>query len=157
MAVPRTRHSGNVLARYGVYVQVIPPGQVIGEQFHQAANRARKPAYGRVLTLLERIHAVHFARLDGRYVLTGRTMASLTRSNAYGAIRRGARGGPELRFGSRVWYAHFLTKSPHDPAFGQLRKEPPGEGLSAVLVMPKGTKKKVAKILGDYIMEPFVR
>lgn len=150
----RTR-SGKALAKFGVYVQVVPPGhaEVVASKIHRVADRLEDPgeAWDEAITYLEGLHAQHFSRMRGRYIRTGDTMRSLTRSHAYGAIRKNK---GEMRFGTRVWYAHFLTKSPYDVENHQVHKEPPGEGRSAVLIWPPRADKNITEILARHVMEP---
>jgi len=111
-----------------------------------------EPVYREVMDFLEFTERRHFGRLRGRYVRTGATRASLTGSGG-GAIR--AIRGTTMDFGTTVRHAHFLTKAPRDPNSGQVRKEPPGKGLSAVLVFSRSSQKKVGRMVMDHIVEPF--
>lgn len=108
------------------------------------------PVFRRVFDLLEGTHEQHFARLKGRYVLTGATKASLT-SDAPGAIRNVHNGG--ATFGTAVPQAHYLTKAPKDPSNGQIRKH--NGYLSAVMVLPQRTQKRIAQLIADFVAEPF--
>jgi hypothetical protein len=155
----RKVRTGSPLAQFGTTVVVIPPAEVIGGKFHAVAANMEdpRPAFHDVLGLMERIHASSFERMPEykgreRYDLTGRTRRSLTMPHAYGAIRGVTK--QQVHFGTRVWYSHFLTKGPHDPELGQVRKQPPGEGRSAVLVFPRGTKKAITSILMSHYVEP---
>lgn len=131
-----------------------PDALRVAEDYEQVGHRAMDlaPPFREAATFLEQLHATDFTRLRGRYVRTGATKASLTGPGA-DAIRDADRHG--LVFGTAVWYAHFLTKSPRDPSMGQVKKEPPGEGRHAVLFFPRSAQKKVADMLLGYITEPF--
>jgi len=124
------------------------------EAFDNVAERCldHPEGYALVADILEQAHERHFARLRGRYILTGETKASLTGTSP-GSIRDIQ--GTSLKFGTRVRHARFLTKSPKDPEYGQVRKGNKGKGRSAVVVKPRGTDKKVAKAIAGFIAEPF--
>jgi hypothetical protein len=126
----------------------------IAQHYDEVGARAEDAhrAFDDVLTLLEDTHAAHFDKLRGRYVLTGATRASLTQRSAAGAIRQAHAGG--ALFGTQVEQAHYLTKAPRDPDNGQVEKHN-GKGLSAVLVLSRVTKKRIAEIVTDFIAEPF--
>ena len=123
------------------------------DHYDEVADRAvhGKPAFEKVMRLLEESHASHFASLRGRYVLTGATLASLTQPSGTGAIRVAHQDS--LHFGTTVDQAHYLTKAPRDPDNDQIRK--PNNKLSAVMVLSKKTKETAAQILLDYVVEPF--
>jgi hypothetical protein len=131
----------------------VPPTEVVAAKYDEVGDNARNldPAFDDVLDMLEKVHATHFARLNGRYVRTGATKASLTGAGA-GAIREA--DDNSLSFGTSIFYAHFLTKAPKDPEFGQVWKGRKDLRF-AVLVMPPGTEKKVGEMLLGYIVEPF--
>ncbi|CAB4197361.1 hypothetical protein UFOVP1313_8 [uncultured Caudovirales phage] len=107
------------------------------------------PAFAAIVPVLEKGEEAHFKRLKGRYVRTGDTMRSLTGEGADG-IRDIHNDGAGLTFGTHVWYAKFLTKSPRDPEDSQFKKK--GKpGWSAVLVMTPKTRKTVNEILRAWI------
>jgi hypothetical protein len=124
----------------------------IATDFDQVGHRARfpEPVFKRVFRILEAAHKRHFDLLKGRYVLTGATKASLTDMGAPGAIRNLHSGG--LTFGTHVPQAHYLTKSPHDPEHGQIRKH--NGYLSAVMVMSEETQNLIAGTILKYLVEP---
>ena len=127
----------------------------VAEHIEHVAERleTHPMIYREVMALLELTEVEHFARLRGRYIRTGATFDSLTEPHGPGAIRDVHRDGAE--FGTSVWYAHFLTKAPKDPFDGQVRKEPPGKGLSAVLVFSKTTQGEIGNMVAHYIREPW--
>jgi hypothetical protein len=131
----------------------VPPVEVVAAKYDEVGDNARNLSqpFDDVLDMLEKIHKTHFARLDGRYVRTGATKASLThRSPA--SVRDVS--DTRLSFGTSIFYAHFLTKAPRDPEFGQVWKGRKDLRF-AVLVMPPGTEEKVGDMLMGYIVEPF--
>lgn len=128
------------------------PKAVADLQAVQGRMRNLAPAYREIFRMQEKIEQRGFARLRGRYVRTRATKNSLTRRGS-GAIRRAHRHGSE--FGTRVWYAHFLTKAPRDTNLGQVHKSPPGKGRSAVLFFPRSLRKETARHLENYVAEPW--
>lgn len=135
---------------------------VIGDEeaaksYEEAAERARlmEPAWRKVIRLLERDEREHFRKMQRRYVLTGATKASLTRTSAPGAIRSIV--DDVLRFGSGVEQAGHLTKSPHDVRNFQVPKEHRPDLLSAVLVLKPHTSARAADILLDHVVGDFGR
>jgi hypothetical protein len=124
----------------------------IGDRFVRAA-----PGYEKVMSLLEDEHKRFFARLGGRYVRTGATLESLTQRMAPGAVRQLHNDG--MRFGTLVPWAHFLTKSPHDPEHGQIMKGRSAESRkgagkrSAVVVFPKPLRREIAKEVLTWAVE----
>jgi hypothetical protein len=131
-----------------------PDALRVAHDFEQVGERCtdlRRP-FREVAELMENVHQRGFARLRGRYVLTGATKASLTGPGA-GAIRNANRDG--LVFGTSVWYSHFLTKAPRDANLGQIPKDPPGKGKYAVLFFPDSVQREVPRMLLDYIVDPF--
>jgi hypothetical protein len=77
------------------------------DYFEQVADNAGDltPAMDAGIRELEIGHRIKFGRMGGRYVETGRFMASLT-SDSADAIRRTSANG--LDFGTSVPYARFL-------------------------------------------------
>ena len=140
------------MPRTKLWVEFIPPTDEVAETYHDVAERFQhsKRGFAKMVDILEDAHERHFRRLRGRYVLTGATRASLT-GTAPGAIRLIEDG--QLKFGTEVWYAHFLTKAPKDYEGGQIGKDESGKGRSAVVVFPKSTHKQISKALLDWIME----
>lgn len=124
----------------------------VAHAYGKVADRVRdqKAGFASVAELLERAEEKHFSSLNGRYVLTGATKASLTQTAAPGAIRLIHAGG--LTFGSSVPQAHYLTKSPHDPDASQVAK---AHGRSAVLVFPESVRKLIPRLLLNRIVEGF--
>jgi hypothetical protein len=126
----------------------------VARNFEQMGERATdlEPPFHEALTLLEEIHQKGFARLKGRYVLTGATRASLT-GPGLGGIRKSSNDG--LEFGSSVWYSGFLTKAPKDPELSQVRKDSSGKGRHAVLFFPTEAQTQITELLLGHIVEPF--
>lgn len=92
-----------------------------------------EPAFDEVAGILEEGEKRHFARLRGRYVDSGATMASLTQPAANDAIRDAH--ADELVFGTSVYYAKFLRKGKK----------------SAVLVLLPKERKTASQTIIDYI------
>jgi hypothetical protein len=141
------------MARTFFEVEFVPPVEVIAAKFDEVGDNAQnlEPPFEDALDMLERIHTTHFARLGGRYVRTGDTKASLTKGGP-GAIREADRNSAQ--FGTSIWYAHFLSKAPKDPEFGQVDKGRKNLRF-AVLVMPPGTEEKISQMLLGHLVEPF--
>jgi hypothetical protein len=84
------------------------------EQLHkrlagmQERYLAPEQDYAAQIELLEANERDVFAALHGRYVNTGATKRSLTEGGG-DAVREII--GSELEFGTRVWYARFLTRA----------------------------------------------
>lgn len=104
-------------------VDVIETGVPQAERTVQAiAGRMLDPTVAAVdlFAILEQDEQAIFDSLGGRYVETGRTRDSLTLSSSPDAIREaglmGTFGGPHFTFGTRVWYAHFLTETIGPPS-----------------------------------------
>jgi hypothetical protein len=131
----------------------VPPPEVVAAKYDEVGDNAQNlhPVFDDVLELMEKIHQTHFARLSGRYVRTGATKASLTGPGP-GSVREA--GKDRLTFGTDIFYAHYLTKAPKDPEFGQVYKGR-RDLRFAVLVMPPGTEDKVGDMLLGHIVEPF--
>jgi hypothetical protein len=131
-----------------------PDALRVAHDYEQVGERCTdlKRPFREAADLLEHVHERGFARLRGRYVLTGATRSSLTGSGA-GSIRDASRTG--LMFGTSVWYSHFLTKSPRDPNLSQVAKKPPGKGRYAVLFFPRDTQREITQLLLDYVVDPF--
>jgi hypothetical protein len=132
---------------------VAPAAPKVAKDYHDLGERFgnQEGGFERVNRTLEEAHRLHFRRLRGRYVRTGAVRASLTQSNANGAIR--TIHANELKFGTRVEHARYLTKSPRDPEGGQIRKGDSGKGRSAVVVFPRRVQREVVRELTDWIME----
>jgi hypothetical protein len=135
-------------------VEAVPPVEVVAKKYDDVADVMKNLTgpFSDVLDLLEETHERAFARLRGRYVRTGATKDSLT-GDGPGSIREADRDG--LRFGTSIWYSHFLTKAPKDPNLGQVPKTHKPQLKHAVLVFPKATQKQVADMLVGRIAEPF--
>ncbi|MEJ7894539.1 MAG: hypothetical protein WKF94_18055 [Solirubrobacteraceae bacterium] len=110
-----------------------------------------QPAFREALETLEEGEERHFARLRGRYVLTGRLRQSLT-GQGPDSIRELHGDGGGLTFGSSVSYAKFLVKRPRNPDVGQVRRR---KGKSAVLVLQPKARKAIVKQLTEFVTEPF--
>lgn len=125
----------------------------IADDYEAVGHRAThlRPMFEEALAMMEADEAQHFRKMRGRYVLTGQTIASLTRPNARGAIREVHDN--RARFGTHVDQAHYLTKSPHDAENEQIVKH--NGHRSAVLVSKKRTRSAIAKHMARYIAEPF--
>lgn len=123
------------------------------ERYEEASRRLvhAKPAFSEVLDILEEGEQRHFARLRGKYVRTGRLMASLTQPTANDAIRE-LHGGDGLTFGTSVYYAQFQTASRKARATGLVTKQ---KGKSAVLVLQPKAKKAASQAILDFVTEPF--
>jgi hypothetical protein len=137
------------------FVEVFAPeAPLVAHKYHQVADRAwdHREAYGDVSDLMESAHERAFARLRGRYVLTGETKASLT-TRGGGSIREIHERG--LRFGTSVPQAGYITMAPFDPELFQIPKPNRPDLRSAVVVAPPATMKKVADLIGGYVVEPF--
>jgi hypothetical protein len=105
-----------------------PDAMRVAHDYEQVGERCtdlRRP-FREAAELMEQVHQRGFARLRGRYVLTGATKASLTGSGA-GAIRNANRDG--LVFGTSVSYA--------------------------VLFFPDSAQREIPRMLLDYIVDPF--
>jgi hypothetical protein len=102
----------------------------------------------RTIPLLEEAERATFAELGGRYVKTGATKRSLTEARAEGAVRRPS--AHALAFGTKVWYARFLTEEIGPPtAGGGMKRNPP----SAVISKPsEATQQACAEIVMRYIV-----
>jgi hypothetical protein len=111
-----------------------------------------RPAFREAFRLLEADEVEHFAKMRGRYILTGATMRSLTRRRAAGAIREAH--GTNAAFGTRVLHAHYLTKSPYDVENDQVSKHN-GHGRSAVLVSKPATRRAIADLVLEHVARPF--
>jgi hypothetical protein len=133
---------------------VTPPAEEVAARYDEIGERAvhLQPGLEDVARLFEAEEARHFGLMRGRYVLTGATMRSLTEAHASGAIRQVF--SDHLHFGTHVPQAHYLTKSPHDAENFQVEKHN-GKGRSAVLVLRPHAQEQAAKILADYVAEPF--
>jgi hypothetical protein len=103
---------------------------VIGRRMRDA-----RPAFERVMPVLEAGEARHFAGLGGRFVMSGALRDSLTQASANGAIRE--THGSHLVFGTSIFYARFQRKG---------RK-------SAVLVVKPKEKRQAATTIMDWIVE----
>lgn len=127
----------------------------VSRAYDAVAHNVRdlRPGFDRVMELMEDVHARHFRRLRGRYVLTGATKASLTQPVANGAIRE--MHFQSASFGTQVEQAHYLTKAPQDPNSGQVPKANRPDLKSAVLVFSRTTKKRVADVLLEHATEGF--
>jgi hypothetical protein len=127
----------------------------IARQYGQVAERAmvQSPIYETEVTkILEAEEEQFFSRLNGRYVLSGATRASLT-ARGSGAIRRLHAGG--FDFGSAVEQAGYITKAPKDPEGGQVPKPNRPDLRSAVLVLPVATEVKIADVITRWVAEAF--
>ncbi len=128
----------------------------VSENLDEVADRFvnARPAFRKVMEMAEADEIKHFNNLRGRYVLTGATRASLTQEAAPGAIRKLHRDGGGIEFGSAVPHAKYLTRVPKKRDSGEVRKQPPLKGKSAVLILTKATRKAAAQVILDYIVEP---
>jgi hypothetical protein len=142
------------LSHYGVAIETYPPAEVIEAHYDAVAARVLdlEPVHDDLFSILERAERTHFELMHGRYVRTGAVRESLTQRGGYGAVRDSQ--GSDFRFGSRVFYAHFLTKSPYDVENFQVTKRS-GHGRSAVLVMPPAAKEEITRRVMRYVTEPF--
>ena len=133
---------------------MVPEAARVAEEYAHVAERFVNSAAGfhNLVGILEDAHEMHFAKMKGRYVLTGQVRASLTNESAPGAIRQVHNG--ELRFGTRVEHARYLTMAPRDAENFQIDKGASGHGRSAVVVDSKKTQRDVAKSLLKWIVEP---
>jgi hypothetical protein len=104
--------------------------------------RNAAPAFRDVIPTMERAEMRLFARLRGRYVDTGRLLASLTTSVSPNAIRDV--GDDELIFGTSVYYARFLRAGKYGKRRGR---------KSAVLNLLPRERKQVAATILDYILD----
>jgi hypothetical protein len=91
------------------------------------------PAFMAVSDVLQQGERKLFAAYHGKYVLTGRTMRSLTERDGGDAIRKAHADGFE--FGSVVPYAKYLKRG----------------GASAVLDLTAGERHQSGQIVIDYV------
>jgi hypothetical protein len=113
------------------------------------AKRAGMPAPGMVEMVpeLEAAELELFEGYGGKYVLTGATKASLTQSDANGAIREAH--GIDFIFGTSIWYAKFQGTT-----VGPSGVDHHG-GPSAILAVPPGATELSSKIGCRYVINGF--
>lgn len=87
-----------------------------------------------------------FAGLGGRYVNSGAVKRSLTEAGGEGAVREEMADG--VKFGTSIWYAHFLTEHVGPPTDkGGLKRPPP----SAVLKLTPALRAEIGRDLTAFI------
>jgi hypothetical protein len=123
----------------GAYITVRadPPGLL-----DEISGRMIAPEFGlETIEAFEKEEATIFESYAGKYVKTGALKASLTESDASGAIRELLPG--EFKFGTSIWYAVFQGTT------GPGSKQPP----SAVLKVSALEAAAAASDLTEYIMK----
>lgn len=107
-----------------------------------------EPALEAAVKIIEAGEEELFAKLGGKFIRTGALRASLTQSDARGAIRRSH--GEYIEVGSSIWYAHFQKKigGPSGKPRGRKRV---GK-TSLVLKVSKVNRALVRQVVLDYLL-----
>lgn len=121
----------------------------VGNDLRLLADRMSAPVLGmnREFEILEEAEKALFASYGGKYHETGALEASLTQSEANGAIRRWH--GNSIEFGTSIWYAMFQRTigGPSGKPRGRVRTGP-----SKILKFTPATRRAAVELVADRIM-----